>query len=306
ELMRRYRIKSVIAIPLRFREEQVGTLYLMYHRAKHVFSDIEREFARRLSAMLSMSVENTRLFQAEREIADTLQAALLATPETIDGLEVAHAYRSASGLARIGGDFFDVFEIRPGIAAVLIGDVSGKGLEAATFTAMARGSIRAFAYSYDSPGSVLTAANRAIVRQTGDVRFVTAVFMTIDVPRGVARVSCAGHPAPILCHPEGCERDSAVRNPPLGVLPELQFEEYEVLLRPGDRLVLFTDGLIDARHEGTMFGVEGVRDVLEGLADATPDEIVRVLLAEADSHARGSSADDVASLVLRYDGTPGE
>ncbi len=299
-LMRRFGIRAVIAIPLSFRDERVGTLYLMYHRGPHVFTAEERDFASKLATTISVSVENARLYETERHIADTLQGALVSLPDEIRGLDVAHAYRSATQLARIGGDFFDVFEISRGTAVVIIGDVSGKGIEAATFTAMARSTIRAFVHSYDAPGAALTAANLAITAQTGEVRFVTAVLMIIDLATGRARVACAGHPAPILCSANGCEDDHDERNPPLGVVPEQRFTDYEIVMSPGDLLVLFSDGLIDARRGTDSFGEEGVRTVLDELGGAKPQMVVERLLARSQAHADGIATDDVAVLAIRY------
>jgi len=299
-VMRRFEIASVLVIPLQFRGEDIGSFYINYHRNPHRFSAEELDFARKLAAMITVSIENARLYQAEREIADTLQTELLGTPPRCAGIDIAHAYRSATELARIGGDFFDVFEVEPGLVVFVVGDVSGKGLEAATLTSMAKSTLRAFAYRDSRPSEILTAANRAISEQIAEGRFITAAVCTIDVETGTVRVGLAGHPAPILCRGGHRVEDELHRNPPLGPFPDETFEEAVIEARPGDHIVVFSDGLLDARNGSDLFGEARVHAVLDALHDATPREIVEALIGNAEDHSGGHPGDDIAIVAIRY------
>ncbi|MDP2182725.1 MAG: MASE3 domain-containing protein [Actinomycetota bacterium] len=298
--MHLFGISSAMAVPMRFREERIGILYVNFHGEPHAFTEDEIDFARKLSVMLTLFIENARLYESQHRIADTLQAALLTAAPEIPGVDLAMAYRSVAELTRIGGDFYDVFEAHPGRVAFVVGDVAGKGLEAATLTAMARSTIRAFAYREDRPAQVLTSANRAITQQIDEARFITAIYGVLDLGTGVMSVACAGHPAPVVCTIAGCAEDITVRNLPLGVDPDSIFEEYESRLEIGDRFVMYTDGLIDSRRGSEFLGESGVRDVLDSLGDASPQVVVERLLATAEEHAGGHPSDDIAVVAFRY------
>ena len=146
----------MLAVPLLFRDDEIGSLVFLWDAQPPEFGEVELEFARKLSAIVSIAMENARLYGAEREIADVLQTSLIGTPQDVPGLDIAQAYYSATELTKIGGDFYDVFEVAPGKTAFVLGDVAGKGLEAATITAMAKSTLRAFAYRDPDPGAVWT------------------------------------------------------------------------------------------------------------------------------------------------------
>lgn len=305
QVIEQFGISSTIAVPIWFREESVGVLYVNYHNQPHIFSEDELDFARKLSTTLTLFIENSRLYDSQRRIADILQAALMTVTPEIAGVDLAVAYRSVAELARIGGDFYDVFEVQPGHIAFVVGDVSGHGIEAATLTAMARSTIRAFAYRNDRPAHVLGSANRALSLQLDDSRFITAIYGVLDAATGKVTVACAGHPAPVACTPDGCADDISVRNPPLGVGLGDAFEEYELQLAVGDRLIMYTDGLIDSRRGTEFLGEIGVRAVLDSLGDSSPRILVERLLSTAEDHADGHPADDIAVVALRYLGPGG-
>jgi PAS domain S-box-containing protein len=302
ETMRALGIRALITVPLRFRGEDLGVIYFNCHDAPHRFTEADIEFARDLSSSVSLAIENARLYAAQRLIADTLQSALLAMPSQLPGLELAHVYRSATELARIGGDFYDVFEVSDDTIAFVLGDVSGKGIEAATLTAMAKSTIRAYAYENPDPDRVLTSANRTIATQIDESRFITAVYGTIHVPTGKLVMACAGHPQPVLCAAGRCTDSAVTSEPPLGVVPEADFRPYSVTMEVGDLLVLFSDGLIEARNRSGFLGAKRVRELIEEHAGEPPARIVEALVALADQHCEGRIDDDVAIVALRYSG----
>jgi len=232
-----------------------------------------------------------------------LQKALLPPAPVIgEGYSVAHAYQSPYEGREIGGDFYDVFPTEAGKVAIMIGDVSGKGLEAASVAAATRSTVRAFAYELSSAGEALTHANAIICAQqpSGEFTFFVTVFLAIlDLPTGVIWYSSAGHPPPAIYH---AKTDSVEfpeqADPPIGLLSQYDFREGTAVLESGDRLVLYTDGLSEARHDGEMFEIEGIERVLREMHAASAAEIVEALMSSATEWAAGRLHDDTALVVI--------
>jgi len=293
---------SALVVPLQFRSERYGALMFTWHRQAHSFSRTELDFAQKLGASLALAMDNARLYAAERRIADTLQASMLSMDEDVPGVDVAWAYRSATQLTRIGGDFFDTFAIDDRNVGFVVGDVSGKGIEAASLTSIAKSTLRAFAYELAEPAAVAAAANRSIAKQIEEGRFIAGVYGLLDVTTGTMRVVVAGHPLPLTCDAMGCTVQATTHNPPLGVFPDWEFETYDVRLNRGDRVVMFSDGLLDARNGSEFFGEERLRRVVDSLGDADPRLVVDTLMDEARQFAGGAPTDDIAILSFRFAG----
>lgn len=304
EFAKRYDIRSVIVIPLSFRGEDIGLLFFNYHSAKRAFTEDEIGFVLELSSALTLAIENSRLYEAERRTVDTLQESLLRIEEDLAGTDIATAYYSAVSLARIGGDFFDVFMLPEERLAFAVGDVAGKGIEAAAIAAIAKSTVRAFAYEWGTPARVVRATNQALLRQLDEGRFVTLVYGLIDLHSGETRIVCAGHPSPLVCDEDGAVEDVSVHNPPLAVFDMMDFEEFRTMLRPNMRVVAFSDGLLDARSGEEFLGEERVRDLVARMGDADPRALVDDLMTAAQSHSDGHPPDDIAIIALRYQGPP--
>jgi len=235
-----------------------------------------------------------------QELARTLQASLIPPhPPTIPGLQVGAAYRPAGAGDEVGGDFYDVFQTRDGAWAVVLGDVCGKGVHAATVTALARYTVRAAAMQDPSPASVLRALNEAIVRQHPD-RYCTAVYARVEPDAGPAVTVCVGgHLPPLLARP-GAEPEPIGREGTLlGIFDDVELHEVRVSLGPGASLVLFTDGITEARaRDGAFFGEARLR---QALATMTGDaaEVADLLASAAVDFQSGDPRDDIALVVLQ-------
>lgn len=299
-VMENLKIRSVLVSPLVAREEVIGVLFFNYHSAVVHFSAAQVDFANKLSASVLLALENSRLYEAERKIADTLQTAILTVPREINGVDFGYMYRSATEIARIGGDFYDIFELGESLIGFVVGDVSGKGLAAATTTSIVKSTIRAFAYRDPDPRHVLTQSNRAIERQMKEGQFVTAVYGIINTLNGEVTMASAGHPDPFVCTPQGCLKEAARRNPPLGVFADVQYSEFNTKLCLGDTLVLYTDGLVEARHEGEFFGEERAGTVLDTVYSAPTRDMVEALLAAASAFSKHKLTDDIAVVAIRF------
>ncbi len=234
-----------------------------------------------------------------RDLAHALQNTLIppSLPH-IDGLEVAAKFRPAVAGIDVGGDFYDVFAIGPDEWVVVIGDVCGKGVEAAGLTALARHTIRAVAVGLHSPGAALGALNDALLASESD-RFCTATLVHLQREGGSWRavIGSAGHPAPLLVRPGGTAVPSLAAGPLLGVMEEVEFDQAEIVLEPGDHLVLYTDGVLEARRDLEFFGEERlVAAVVRHRGSAAG--IVAGLVDEVLDFQHGAPRDDIAVVAV--------
>jgi serine phosphatase RsbU (regulator of sigma subunit) len=238
-------------------------------------------------------------FEERDGVARVLQESLLppALPE-VPGLEIAARYQAGSGL--VGGDFYDVFALGDGRWGFVLGDVCGRGAEAASVTALTRHTARTVAMLEDSPARVIEHVNAALLRDSSNL-FVTALFGHLcPHPEGVTvRVCAAGHPPPLVARRGGGVEPIHAESPLLGVVDEIAATETSFELAPGDVLLLYTDGLIETRRDHQLFGPERLVEAL-GLADGHAAEtLADELLAASRRFAPGEPVDDTALLVLR-------
>jgi phosphoserine phosphatase RsbU/P len=242
-----------------------------------------------------------------RELASTLQRSLLPPrlPE-INGVTMAARYLPAGEGAEVGGDFYDVFRLNAGAWGVVIGDVCGKGAEAATVTAFARYTVRAAAMQERSPAKALAVLNRAMLGHAADGGpdlFATMVLARLRPQPSSLTVTlaCAGHPFPLVRRAAG--RVEAVGRPGMlvGGFDAFRAHDTQVVLGPGDTLVLVTDGVIEARRDGEMWGADRLMRFLEGLPDSSADRIAAAVTEAVLDYQPGHPADDIAVVVIQPD-----
>lgn len=248
-------------------------------------------------------VQRERARASSEDTARILQESILppAIP-AIPGLELATRFVPGGG--PVGGDFYDVFELEPDRWAVSLGDVCGKGAQAAAATAMARWSLQSSMASGATPGEALRFLNDVVRRNDHDGRFITAVCMRVNLKADSARieVACAGHPPPILVPRGGAARAVPADGDLLGVLPDIRLRLAEVELRAGDSLVAYTDGVTD-------LGPEMRRSPEDALQERGPDadaEQLARILDELAHQPAGGHPDDVAIVALRFVGESGQ
>jgi len=302
-------VRSWLAAPVRGRGGAVlGVVYLGHHRA-HAFDARHERLVSGLCSQLGGALEHCTLFAERSRVASALSESLLPPLlPAIAGLDAAARYRpsGADMTARtnlVGGDFYDLFELEPGLFGVVLGDVSGVGPEAAALTGVARYTVRAVAAAEEAPCSVLTRLNEALLRLASE-RFLTAVYATLE-PKGdgvVAVVLCSGGhpPAFLLRDDESVEILDRATGTLLGVFPTVELSDDTVVLNPGDALVLVTDGVLEARDgDGSEFGFERLQELLATCAGRSAEGIARRIERSVLDHRGDRADDDLAIVVLR-------
>jgi serine phosphatase RsbU (regulator of sigma subunit)/anti-sigma regulatory factor (Ser/Thr protein kinase) len=269
-----------------------------------------------LGRRAALAADNARLHEEQAHAAETLQRALLppALPG-LDGVDLAARYHSASAGLVVGGDFYDAFLLEDGDLICAIGDACGKGAEAASVTGTARDVIRLLLRDGWGLSDTLQRLNRALLLDAATSRFCTLALVRITGPvagqlpqRDLRAVIClAGHPEPVVLRANGETEVAGVPGDLLGVLPgEIALTEQEVLLHPGDALVLYTDGVSERRDGSSMFGLAGIRRVLGGKVSGSAAALALTLEGAARSFADSELRDDLAILVARHSPGPAE
>ncbi|HEX6231432.1 MAG TPA: PAS domain S-box protein [Actinomycetota bacterium] len=293
-------LRSAMTVPLVARGRALGAITFASAESGRTFGPDDLELAEDLAQRAALAIDNARLYEERSHVARTLQRTLLPRrlPD-IPGVEVAAFYQPAGVLqTEVGGDFYDVFDAADGAWGLAIGDVCGKGVEAAALTGLARHTIRSTSMRERSPSVALADLNGVLLREDGD-RFCTVALGRLEVHEAGARlsVSCGGHPLPLVLRRDG--RVEAVGTPGslLGVFEEANVEDRTAELAPGDTVVFFTDGIVDPRHVDPLDD-EALRSLLGTCRDFDAQQTTDCL-SDAIADPRGEAPDDVALLVLR-------
>ncbi|MFJ8078426.1 SpoIIE family protein phosphatase [Streptomyces sp. NPDC096176] len=266
---------------------------------EHEFAPEERSLLTAVAGLVGSALRRAHALDAGHELARMLQRSLLPRklPILTGGVAVARYLPATVGL-EVGGDWYDVIPLADGHVALVIGDVQGHSAGAATIMGQMRTAVRAYAVEGHPPDVVVSRANRLLVGMETDL-FATCLYADLDMEEGIARFVRAGHLPPVLRHPDGTTEELVVDGgPPLGVLAEAEFTMTEAGLIPGTLVTMVTDGLVESAHLPLEDGMRRVREVV-GASDLS--DIGRVA-DELLGSANGRD-DDVAVLLLRYDGT---
>jgi serine phosphatase RsbU (regulator of sigma subunit)/PAS domain-containing protein len=294
----RFGIRSYVAVRLGSPGRPLGVLFVN-HSHRHRFSRPELAFVETLTSYLSVTIERARLVSVLREAVTSLQAAVLpASFPTVPGLDAAALYRSASEVAQVGGDFYDLFTLKDGRVAAVIGDVCGKGVAAARHTVRLRYELRTLLEDGRPPGRALTAFNRRVQEEFVSDEYATLLLLVLDPAAGAVSWSSAGHPPPLLtgATPRTLAFGGSL---PVGLFADAAYQTARFTLSPGRCLVLYTDGVIEARNlDRREFGTEGLEAAAPAVA-ASAAAVAEVVLKQVLSHSGGHLDDDAAVLVLR-------
>jgi PAS domain S-box-containing protein len=301
-LLRELQLHSVMIVPIQIRGGNLGAITFVSAESGQSYDDDDLRLAQELARRAAIAIDNARVHAELRETARTLQESLLPPHlPAIAHIELAARFRPAGAGMQVGGDFYDVFDIREDEWCVVVGDVCGKGAEAAALTALTRYTARAAATYESSPGGVLGVLNRALLHQRGDFRFTTLAFCELIVAEKPYRLraASAGHPRPLLLRPDGSARPVGAAGPLLGVVPDAAFSEEELELEDGDVIVLYTDGLTDAYAPDRMLVEGDLLTALQDCAGLSAGEVAMHLERVALGDNGAEPRDDIAILVAR-------
>ena len=309
--------RSSLAVPIRLADGEIAGGLRFGHPEPDAFDTDAAEAALSIASAAAVAIGNARLLEAARQetaarevalqqrdqVAIALQQSLL-PPELpeIPGLELGAHYHAGTEL--VGGDFYDVFALTDTTWGIVLGDVCGSGPEAASQTALTRHTVRTAAMFDAAPAAVLHALNRALLRAKTE-RFTTGVFVRLDLAAErdeiVASIASAGHPPALIVRADGRIEESPGRGILLGVM-DFQIDALDFVdhrLAAGDTLILYTDGLTEARRDRVLFDVDGVVATLDALRGTPVSDIANGLVAAALEHADAPVSDDIAIVVIR-------
>jgi serine phosphatase RsbU (regulator of sigma subunit) len=254
--------------------------------------------SRSLAQQAALALENARLHQQLTHFAETMRRSLLPQePPAVPGLDVGGRYESAAQV-EVGGDVFDFLELPDGRLAIVLGDVTGHGIDAAADMAMGKFVFRSLARRHVEPADFLAHANDVVVAEIAAGAFITMAYLTAD---SHGRIACAsaGHPRPRLLRRDGTVEELESHGLALGIAEGQVYDETRIELEPGQAVVVYTDGLVEARRDGELYGVGRLDAVLASSATLGAQELADALVADCRAFSAGELADDCAIVVIR-------
>ena len=296
--LRMLELVSAAILPLRARGRLLGAVTLATAESSRLYGADDLLLFEKLAARYAVALDNARLFRDQQRIAMRLQRSLRpGRLPAVPGLDVAALYQAAGDGAQAGGDFYDLFEAAPGWVAT-IGDVSGKGVDAAAVSALMRHTLRIAALDQRSLPRALALADETLQSEDEPSRFCSAAAVRLDVMDGKTRLvlANAGHPPPLIVRGDGSIDWADTSGAILGVAAAQERPELELLVFPGDALVLYTDGVIESRVGQALFGETRLGKTLRPCAGAPAASFVEALRQALSPPV--ALRDDVAVLVL--------
>lgn len=294
---------ALLCVPLTARGRFLGAITFGCTRDIQP-SDAAVGVARDLGERVSLAIDRASLYLDRSRVAATLQDSLLPPnlPE-IPGMRLAARYLPARAEVDVGGDFYDVFEAGRRDWVFVIGDVCGKGAEAAAVTALARHTIRATVLRTRRPRMVLGRVNEALLRHTGQERFATIAYLRARLVEGGGwrlNIGLGGHPSPWVIREDGRVERLGQGGTLLGALTKVHIADVEDRLAPGDTVIMLTDGVLEARNvEGEQFGDDRVTELLQRMSGEAPDVVAARIVEAARDFQEGLLRDDIAILAFQ-------
>ena len=294
---------SALLVPLRTRGQTFGVMTLGVEEERRRFDEFDLAIARGVAERAATAIDNARLYRDRSYIARTLQESLLPPrlPE-IEGVELGARYRAAGAGNDVGGDFYDIFPTGGSTWSLVIGDVRGKGAEAAALIGLARHTLRAAAIREEEPVRILATLNEALYREGSDESVCTALYAGLEPAESGVRleITSAGHPLPLIRRADGRIETAGRSGTLMGAVRELDLHCEPAILLPGDSLVLYTDGVSEARSGGGgFFGQERLASLIESASDSDAGALAASIEEAVLDFQDGDPRDDVAILVIR-------
>jgi len=273
------------------RRDELGEL-------SRAFNGMVRALAHHIEARMREAAAR-KAVESELQVAREIQASLL--PAGLPDRPELELHATVVPAREVAGDFFDFFYVSENVLAIVIADVSGKGVPASIFMAVSRTVIRDHALAGLAPAEVLNRANHLLAQGNERMMFVTIFFAHYDISTGRLVYANAGHNPPCLAGPaDGVRSLGSPTGPILGVFENERYTQKQVQLQPGESVVLYTDGVTEAMDaEGRPFRLEHLARILADNPKASPEEICGLVVQSVETHRRHEQQDDVTMLVLR-------
>jgi PAS domain S-box-containing protein len=304
EIVRALDYRSYMCVPLEARGRVLGALSLVSSGSGRRFGDSDLALAVEFARRAGLALDNARLYSERDHVARALQSSLLppSLPD-VPGARVTARYRAAGEGNEVGGDFYHAFQVDERSWWFAIGDVSGKGPEAAAIAGLARHTLRALGFNERSPRLLLTKLHETLLAGEGHGEFCTVCCALLQPHADGATLSiaCGGHPPPIIRRANGSVEVANCTGPLLGLPVDLAFVEESVELGPGDIVVLYTDGVTEAHHRNQpLFGEERLVEVI-GRSESDVDRVADAILAAVSEYGPAEPRDDVAVVIVRIE-----
>jgi sigma-B regulation protein RsbU (phosphoserine phosphatase) len=300
-----YRTKSMIAVPLKVGDRITGVAQVINRLDNNPFDRDDLDLFLALCSMAAIAIENAKMHRTlmerqrlvkDMEFARTVQESFLPqhAPEIVNYRFSAH-YTPAQ---EVGGDFYDFIHFDRERAGIVIGDVSGKGVPAALYMAKLGSDLKTLAFTADDPASALKKLNNLLVERSRRGMFATVLYLELDPGNGRMKLSNAGHLPPIIKKADGSvEKLAPAGGSPLGILPNMDFGQETVMLGPGDTVILYTDGIIEAMNaRDELYGYERFEALIRK-SPSDPDALKAVIIDEINRFTGLSPQHDDMTLV---------
>jgi serine phosphatase RsbU (regulator of sigma subunit) len=290
---------TAAVVPVATPAETIAALTIYSFRPGNPIGDDAVEAGLAIAGQAALAVDNARLYQQQKEFADTMQRSLLPRePPDVPGLDVGEVYES-SARVDVGGDIYDFLELDDGRLAVVLGDVTGHGVEATADMAMAKFVFRSLAREHPEPGDFLAYANDVVVDEIAPGKFITMAYLAVDPAKGEVACASAGHPPPRLVLADGSVHGLEASGLVLGIDADQTYDEVRADFPVGSTIVLYTDGVVESRRRGELYGTDRLDALLAAQRGLAPRELANAVTEDARQYSGGELSDDLAVVVIR-------
>jgi serine phosphatase RsbU (regulator of sigma subunit) len=290
---------TAAVIPISLPAELLATMTILSLDPERPLGPEEVETAVAVAGQAALAIDNARLYQQQKRFADTMQRSLLPQElPTVPGLDLGAVYESPSRVD-VGGDVYDFLRLRDGRLAVVVGDVTGHGIEATADMALAKFVFRSLAREHPEPGDFLARANEVACEEVVGGKFITMIYLAFDPGREEVAVARAGHPPARLVTEDGAVSELGPQGLALGIDSDQSYEEVRAPVPAGAVVCLHTDGIIEARGDDEPYGEQRLDAVLAAGRGLSADELAKRVVEDCRAFAGAELADDCAVVIIR-------